>query len=75
MNDCFCVDANIFITAWNSDYPKRTFPSLWDELAKHKSQIILIKPIYDEIDPISSSDKHKSPSEKKRKISFANMVD
>lgn len=67
MNDRFCVDANIFIASWNVYYPKKIFPSLWDELAEHKAKIILIKQIYDEIDPISDNDKRKSQNEKRKK--------
>ena len=51
----YCVDANVFITAWYERYPKRTFPTLYRELkSKLPSQIILIKPIFDEIEPIEN---------------------
>lgn len=52
----FCVDANIFITAWHISYPIRIFRSLWPKLAESKGEIVIIKPIFDEIDPISSAD-------------------
>lgn len=51
MNNKYCLDANIIITAWDVTYPIRTFPTLWKCLAKYCDQLILIKPIYDEIDP------------------------
>jgi len=47
------VDSNVFITAWDQDYPPSTFPSLWKVLAKHHGDIVLIKPIYDEINSVS----------------------
>lgn len=61
----YCVDANIFITAWYVNYPIKIFPSLWEEIANKKNEIILIKPIFDEIEPISSSD-NKLNIDKKR---------
>ncbi len=61
----FCLDANVFITSWNILYPINIFPSLWDRLGENKAKIILIKPIYDEIDPIS--DRNKSDNEKRGK--------
>ena len=48
----FCLDANVFITAYNgrtTHYPYRVFPSLWQQLVKHKTELILLKGIYDEI--------------------------
>ena len=65
MNDQYCLDANIFITAWNSNYPMNVFPSLWEQLAQCRNNLVLIKPVFDEIDPISSADK-KLPTDKKR---------
>ena len=51
----YCVDANIFITMWYERYPKDRFPTLYHELkSKSSSQIILIKPIFDEIEPIEN---------------------
>lgn len=52
----YCVDANVFITAWHSLYHVNIFPSLWKQLAASRDEIIIIKPVYDEIEPISSSD-------------------
>lgn len=67
MNDKYCVDANIFITAWNIYYPPHVFCTLWKQIAEHHNQIVLIKPIFDEIDPISSSDQKLSEEAKKGK--------
>ena len=60
----YCIDANTLITAWNVCYPKEVFSSLWKKLAFHRSGIILIKPIFDEIDPISPNDKKMTKQEK-----------
>lgn len=61
----YCLDANIFITAWNVGYPISIFPSLWKEISLHKNYIVLITPIYDEIDPMPSTD-NKLPRKKKK---------
>jgi len=50
----FCLDANIFITAWGIQYPKDIFPGLWEQLASAKEQIEIIKPVYDEIKPLEA---------------------
>ena len=63
----FCVDANIFITAWHSSYPIKIFRSLWPKLAESKGEIVIIKPIFDEIDPISSADNKLTLVKKKEK--------
>ena len=49
MSGLYCLDANVFITCWNDTYPINIFPSLWKQIAQHQSDIILIKPIYDQI--------------------------
>lgn len=67
MTGQYCVDANIFITAWNKDYPPHVFSTLWKQLAQHQSDIVLIKPIFDEIDPILSSDQSLPKDKKKEK--------
>ena len=66
MSGQYCVDANILITAWYRSYPHSVFPSLWKQLAQHRNDIVLIKPIFDEIEPVSSADQ-KLPWDKKRK--------
>jgi len=47
----FCLDANALITPWNQLYPPSVFGSLWEKIASKKEQIVIIKPIFDEIDP------------------------
>ena len=48
MNGKYCADANIFIECWNRIYPFDIFPSLWKQIALHKDDIVLIRPIYDQ---------------------------
>ncbi len=45
----YCLDANIFITAWKDVYCPEVFPSFWIWLAEQKDSIIMIKPIDAEI--------------------------
>lgn len=63
----YCVDANIFITAWHVNYPIKILPSLWKEIANKKEEIILIKPVFDEIEPISSPDNELNIEKKRTK--------
>jgi hypothetical protein len=63
----YCVDANIFITAWRVGYPIEVFLSLWGQLAESKDEIILIKPIFVEIDPISPADNKLTVDKKREK--------
>lgn len=63
----YCVDANVFITAWHVNYPLNVFPSLWEELARKRDKIILIKPIFDEIEPVPSSDAKLDIAKKRNK--------
>ena len=64
----YCMDANIFIESWNDKYKPSIFPTLWDELLNAKNSFSIIKPIYDEIDPISATDiKKLTPEELKEK--------
>ena len=67
MSGQYCVDANIFITAWYENYRDSVLPSLWEQLALHRDDIILLKPIFDEIEPISSADMKLSKGKKKEK--------
>ena len=49
----YCIDANVFITAWNVTYPPDVMPSLYRQLENNSSNnIIFIKPIFDEIEPV-----------------------
>ncbi len=66
----YCLDANIFIAAWRKSYPISSFPSLWTQISQHRQAIILIKPIYDEIEPISPSDKNLSSNKKSASASL-----
>ena len=50
----YCIDASVIIAAWQEDYPKDVFPSLWPQLAEHRTDMVLIKPIYEQIDPAKS---------------------
>ena len=50
----FCLDANTLITAWNVVYRPNVFPTLYLQMEKKlPGNIILIKSIYDEIEPVS----------------------
>ena len=59
----YCVDANVFIASWSKMYPPHVFPSLWEQIARHRKDIVLIEPVYDEIDPISKSDEKRWSSD------------
>ncbi len=43
------------------------FHPLWDQIAQHRADIVLIKPVFDEIEPISSSDRKLAIDKKKEK--------
>jgi len=48
----YCLDANILISIWNTDYPRDVFPTLYQEIENNlQNEIILIQPIFDEIKP------------------------
>ena len=64
MSAQYCIDANIFITAWYKLYPPRIFETLWEQISECKDEIMLIKPVYNEIEPYSSGDA-KLPLEKR----------
>ncbi len=55
----YCIDANSFITGWQVYYPTSVFPSLWDKIAAQQANLIIIKPIYDEIEFLSSNNMQK----------------
>ena len=63
----FCVDANIFLAAWYVIYPVDVLPTLWKQLANCRNEIVLIQPIFDEIEPIFSHDRKLPPDKKKEK--------
>lgn len=54
MSADYCIDASAIIAAWDEDYPQDVFPSLWPQLAAHRTDMVLIKPIYDEIKPMTN---------------------
>ena len=64
MSANYCIDASAFIAAWNVSHPIDVFPSLWSQLANRRDDMVLIEPIFDEIDPISQQDKSKTEKEK-----------
>ena len=47
----YCLDANVLIGPWNTSYPPHVFPTLWKNILEHKEKFIVLKEIYDEIDP------------------------
>ncbi len=63
----YCIDANVIITAWQRSYPISIFPSLWQQLLEYKDDLIILSPIYDEIEPMSPNDKKLGSEEKERK--------
>jgi len=64
----YCVDSNIFITSWNKNYPPDLFSGVWSGLSSKKDQLVLIKPIFDEIDrPVDGDEKMMSPEAFRRK--------
>ena len=67
MSGKYCADANIFITAWYKSYPPRIFSPIWNQIALHRNDIVLIKPVFDEIAPIPYSDRKLTIDEKKVK--------
>jgi hypothetical protein len=64
----YCVDTNVLITAWHVSYPPRMpiFQPLWKQIAQHQSDIILLKPIFDEIEPIPSGNELTIKEKKER---------
>ncbi len=64
MSANYCIDASAFIAAWNVSHPIDVFPSLWSQLANRRDDMVLLKPIFDEIDPISPQDRNKTEKEK-----------
>lgn len=52
----FCMDANTFIEAWHRTYKHKVFPALYRQMKKKlPDNIIIIKSIYDEIEPVSGA--------------------
>ena len=63
MSANYCIDTSAFIAAWNVSHPIDVFPSLWSQLANRRGDMVLMKPIFDEIDPISQQDRNKTEEE------------
>ena len=63
MSGQYCVDANLFITAWHTTYPPRILSPLWERIADHASDILLVQPVFDEIEPIPPSYRKLSTTE------------
>lgn len=61
----FCVDSNVFITAWYTSYPPHILSKLWEHIASCRAEIQLIEPVFGEIEPVSSGD-HKLPRGRKK---------
>lgn len=55
----YCLDAGIFIEPWDRDYPVSIFPTLWKKISEYKENSIILKNIFDEIDPPSPHLKEK----------------
>lgn len=67
MSEKFCIDANVFMTAWYVSYPPHIFSSLWDQISKCNGDIFFVNPVYNEIEPMSSSDLRLPLDQKLRK--------
>lgn len=64
----YCIDANVFITVWHVTYPREIFPTLYREMeSKLPGNIILIKPVFDEIEPVSGR-KEKAKLQKEHPV-------
>lgn len=71
----FCLDANVLLTAWHVTYPPRIFAPLWDLIGANKDQILLIKPVFDEIEPISSSDRRLGAQQRAEKYPLRTWIE
>jgi hypothetical protein len=66
MKNGYCMDADSIIRSWNIIYPINIFYSLWERLAELKEEMIIVDPIFKEIDPISSADTNGMTADEKR---------
>ena len=54
----YCVDTNVFMTAGYKTYSQKIFPTLYQRMQeKLVGNIILIQPVFDEIEPIDNRKK------------------
>lgn len=61
----YCIDANVFLTAWHTTYPPRMFPTLYRKMEPVvRDRDVIIKPIFDEIENFSIP-KAKNPETEK----------
>ncbi len=67
MSGNYCIDANVFLTTWYISYPPHILGPLWDSITESKDSIEIIKPVFDEIEPISAQDIKQSIDKKKGK--------
>ncbi len=69
MSAQYCVDANIFIQPWHNIYPQtqEVFRPVWELLAEHRHKMILIKPIYDQIEPMRPDERNLALDERQEK--------
>ena len=56
----YCLDASALINSWNEIYSIRILPSLWEKIVEHKTNLQIIKPIFDEVEPPTGNDKRSS---------------
>jgi hypothetical protein len=71
----YCVDANVFLTAWYITYPPRIFAPLWELLAANADELLLIKPVLDEIEPISPSDRRLDSASRSAKYPLRTWIE
>jgi hypothetical protein len=71
----YCLDANVLLTAWYVTYPPRIFAPLWELLAANHQQMLLIRPVFDEIEPISSSDRRLDPVTRSTKYPLRSWIE
>jgi len=71
----YCVDANVLLTAWYVTYPPRIFAPLWELLAENHDQMVLVRPVLDEIEPISSSDRRLDPVSRSTKYPLRTWIE
>ena len=61
----YCIDANVFITAWHMTYPHHMFPTLYRKMEPVvRDRTVIIKPIFDEIENFSIPE-GKNPEKEK----------
>ena len=72
----YCIDANALINSWNEVYSIRILPSLWEKIAEHKTNLQIMKPILDEIDPPTGNDKKElSPNKFQKKYPLRSWLE